>query len=200
MQQTNQDRYSVLMSGLGGQGLLTMGKVLTQAGCSRFRHVTYHPNYGPSMRGGECECTVTLSQEENTSISSRNPSAAILMGIGAWMLYESQIKSGGLLFVDSSIIPNQTERTDLTAYYIPATQMALELGSAMVSNLILLGAYLETSKALSRGNSQGEVHGNQRRASSSARSRGHQARCQVRNRCEEWRVVWDRKSFAPGQS
>jgi 2-oxoglutarate ferredoxin oxidoreductase subunit gamma len=70
------------------------------------------------------------------------------MGIGAWMLYESQIKSGGLLFVDSSIIPNQTERTDLTAYYIPATQMALELGSAMVSNLILLGAYLETSKAL----------------------------------------------------
>jgi len=100
------------------------------------------------MRGGECECTVTLSQEENTSISSRNPSAAILMGIGAWMLYESQIKPGGLLIVDSSIIPNQTERTDLTAYYIPATQMALELGSAMVSNLVLLGAYLEASKAL----------------------------------------------------
>ncbi len=148
MQQTNQDRYSVLMSGLGGQGLLTMGKVLTQAGCSQYRHVTYHPNYGPSMRGGECECTVTLSQEENTSLSSRNPSAAILMGIGAWMLHESAIKSGGLLIVDSSIIPNQTERTDLTAYYIPATQMALELGSAMVSNLILLGAYLEESKAL----------------------------------------------------
>jgi 2-oxoglutarate ferredoxin oxidoreductase subunit gamma len=50
--------------------------------------------------------------------------------------------------VDSSIIPNQTERTDLTAYYIPATQMALELGSAMVSNLILLGVYLEATKAL----------------------------------------------------
>ena len=148
MQQANQNRYSVLMSGLGGQGLLTMGKVLAQAGCSQYRHVTYHPNYGPSMRGGECECTVTLSNQENTAISSRNPSAAILMGIGAWMIYEMQIKPGGLLIVDSSIVPNQTGRTDLTTHYIPATQMALELGTAMVSNLILLSAYLEATKAL----------------------------------------------------
>ena len=148
MQQENQNRYSVLMSGLGGQGLLTMGKVLAQAGCSQYRYVTYHPNYGPSMRGGECECTVTLSHEENTALSSRNPSSAILMGIGAWMIYELQIKPGGLLIVDSSIVPNQTGRTDLTTYYIPATQMALELGTAMVSNLILLSAYLEATKAL----------------------------------------------------
>ena len=117
MQDKNQNRYSVLMSGLGGQGLLTMGKVLAQAGCSKYRYVTYHPNYGPSMRGGECECTVTLSHTENTAISSRNPSAAILMGLGAWMIYEPQIKPGGLMIVDSSIITEQSGRNDLTLHY-----------------------------------------------------------------------------------
>jgi 2-oxoglutarate ferredoxin oxidoreductase subunit gamma len=136
------------MCGLGGQGLLTMGKVLAQAGTSHYRYVTYHPNYGPSMRGGECECTVTLSNEENMAIASRNPSAAILMGIGAWMLYESQVRPGGLLLVDSSIVAERTARDDLTAHYIPATQMAVELGTPMVSNLILLGGYLGATKAL----------------------------------------------------
>jgi 2-oxoglutarate ferredoxin oxidoreductase subunit gamma len=148
VQEKNINRFSVLMSGLGGQGLLTMGKVLAQAGCSYYRYVTYHPNYGPSMRGGECECTVTLSNKENTSIASRNPSAAILMGAGAWMLHEAQVKPGGLLLVDSSIVTDRTIRDDVTVHYIPATQMALELGSAMVSNLILLSAYLEVTKAL----------------------------------------------------
>ncbi len=128
--------------------MLTIGKVLAQVGSSHYRHVIYHPNYGPSMRGGECECTVTLSNEENMAISSRNPSAAILMGIGAWMLYESQVKPGGLLLVDSSIVTEQTGREDLTVHYIPATQMAVDLGATMVSNLILLGAYLEATKAL----------------------------------------------------
>lgn len=136
------------MSGLGGQGLLTMGKVLAQAGSSHYGYVTYHPNYGPSMRGGECECMVTLSNKENTSIASRNPSAAILMGAAAWMLHEPQVKPGGLLLVDSSIVSERTMRDDVTVHYMPATQMALELGLAMVSNLILLGAYLEVTKAL----------------------------------------------------
>ena len=148
MQENNTKRFSVLMSGLGGQGLLTMGKVLAQAGSSHYRYVTYHPNYGPSMRGGECECTVTLSNKENTSIASRNPSAAILMGAAAWMLHEPQVKSGGLLLVDSSIVAERTMRDDVTVHYLPATQMALELGAAMVSNLILLSAYLEATKAL----------------------------------------------------
>ncbi len=144
----NQKSFSVLMSGLGGQGLLTMGKILAQAGTSHYQHVVFHPNYGPSMRGGECECTVTLSKTENASLAYRDPMAAIVMGTGAWMQYESKVRSEGLLIVDSSIVTAQTKRDDLTVYYIPATQMALELGTAMVSNLILLSAFLEASGAM----------------------------------------------------
>ncbi len=144
----NQESFSVLMSGLGGQGLLTMGKILAQAGTSHYQHVVFHPNYGPSMRGGECECTVSLSNEQNAAISYRDPLAAIIMGTGAWMQYEPKVRTGGLFIVDSSIVTAQTKRDDLTAYYIPATQMALELGTAMVSNLILLSAFLEATGAL----------------------------------------------------
>jgi 2-oxoglutarate ferredoxin oxidoreductase subunit gamma len=142
------NKIDVMVAGMGGQGLLTTGRLLAEAAMSQYKHVLYFPNYGPMMRGGESECTITLSDEEIGSPAIYNPSAAIVMGPEALTQLENRIKPGGFLFVDSSVIPTKVNRKDLKVFYVPATGLAMELGGKQVANLILLGAFIEETKAL----------------------------------------------------
>ncbi|MDY6843548.1 MAG: 2-oxoacid:acceptor oxidoreductase family protein, partial [Thermodesulfobacteriota bacterium] len=144
----NKERFEVVISGLGGSGLLTAGKVLAEAGTLVYKNVFYLPNYGPQMRMGECECTVSLSNDNITSQGSLNPPAALVFGTGALKDTGNRVRPGGKLFVDSTLVQEKLEREDIEIYYIPASKMAMEIGSPLVSNIILLGAYLEKTKAL----------------------------------------------------
>ena len=141
-------KIELMVAGLGGQGLLTTGWLLAEAAMLRYRHVLFFPNYGPMMRGGESECTITLSDEEIGSPATYNPSSAIVMGSQAFSQLENRLKPGGTIFVDSSIVSAKVSRKDLQAFYVPATKLAIELGGKQVANLILLGAYLEATKVL----------------------------------------------------
>lgn len=145
------EKIELMVAGLGGQGLLTTGWLLTEAAMSKYRHVLYFPNYGPMMRGGESECTIILSDEEIGSPAVFNPLSAIVMGTSAFSQLESRVKAGGTIFVDSSVISAKVGREDIKAFYIPATKMAIELGDRRVANLILLGAYLKATKVLPLG-------------------------------------------------
>ncbi|MDY6907266.1 MAG: 2-oxoacid:acceptor oxidoreductase family protein [Chloroflexota bacterium] len=138
----------VMVAGMGGQGLLTTGKLLAEAAMARYKHVLYFPNYGPMMRGGESECTITLSDEVIGSHATYHPQTAIVMGPEAFTQFQGRIKPGGTLFVDSSVIAAEVERKDITAYYIPATALAMEMGGKQVANLILLGAFAEATGAV----------------------------------------------------
>ena len=141
-------RYEVVIAGLGGSGLLTAGKVLVEAGASVFKNVFYLPNYGPAMRMGECECTVTFSNEEIIAQGSYNPTAAMVFGSGAMSEMVKRLKPGGAIFVDSSLVPDKLKRDDIDIYYIPATRIAQDIGSATIANIVLMGAYLEKTKVL----------------------------------------------------
>jgi len=142
------EKIELMVAGLGGQGLLTTGWLITETAMLKYRHVLYFPNYGPMMRGGESECTIILSDEEIGSPAVYNPASAIVMGWGAFTELEKRLKPGGTIFVDSSVISAKVTREDIKAFYIPATKMAIELGDRRVANLILLGAYLEATKVL----------------------------------------------------
>jgi len=141
-------KIELMVAGLGGQGLLTTGWLFAEAAMSKYRHVLYFPNYGPMMRGGESECTIILSDEEIGSPAVYNPTSAIVMGTVAFSQLENRLKSGGTMFVDSSVVAAKVGREDAKAFYIPATRMAIEMGDRRVANLILLGAYLEDTKVL----------------------------------------------------
>jgi 2-oxoglutarate ferredoxin oxidoreductase subunit gamma len=101
------------------------------------------------MRGGESECTVILSDERVSSPAVYNPTSAIVMGPAALTQLENRIRAGGTIFVDSSVISAKVSREDVKVFYIPATKAAIELGDRQVANLILLGAYVEATKAVS---------------------------------------------------
>ncbi len=148
MVQESSNKIELMVAGLGGQGLLTMGWLLAEAALLRYKHVVYFPNYGPMMRGGESECTIIVSENEISSPAIYTLMSAIVMGSEAFQQLESRVKPGGTILIDSSLLSEKISRNDLGVFYIPASQLAIDLGGRQAANLIMLGAYLEITKAL----------------------------------------------------
>jgi 2-oxoglutarate ferredoxin oxidoreductase subunit gamma len=139
----------VIISGFGGQGALFAGQLLTYAGMDQGYEVTWIPSYGPEMRGGTANCTVILSDDPIGSPIIRNPMAVIAMNPPSMEKYEPLVKAGGVLIANSTLIRTLSERDDITVVYVPANDLAAELGNAKMANVVLLGALLAAKPILS---------------------------------------------------
>ena len=139
----------IIISGFGGQGTLFAGQLLAYAAMDSGHYVTWIPSYGPEMRGGKARCTVVVSDEEIGSPLVRRPSAAIVLNIPSMEAFESAVKPGGVLVVNSSLIPQKSERTDIRALYVPASEMATELGNVRLGNVVCLAALVEATGVVS---------------------------------------------------
>jgi 2-oxoglutarate ferredoxin oxidoreductase subunit gamma len=149
MEKSSNNYYELMVAGLGGQGALLIGRLLAEAGMSKYRHVTFFSNFGGIMRGGESECTVILSDEEIDSVIKLDSSAIIIMSPASLEEYEERVKPEGLLLLDGSLIPEDaSRRKDLRLFRVPATEIATQLGDSRVSNFVLLGAYLKIIEAV----------------------------------------------------
>ena len=133
--------FEVTMSGLGGKGVLTLGRILAEAGMELFNNVSYFPNYSPAMRGGESECTVIFSDKPIPSPLIFNPVHAIVMDPASFTTFEMRLKSGGIIFCDDSVVSGKSERDDIEIFHLPASEKAVELGDLQIANMVLLGAY-----------------------------------------------------------
>lgn len=138
-------QHQVMIAGTGGRGILMIGKLLAEAGLTRYKYVSYFPNYGAAMRGGNSEVTVILSDDEISSQAILNPEAALIMDLSFFKPMEARVKPEGMILVDSSVVSTKAKRNDITAHYLPVTQQALDMGNVQVANLILLGAYLKAT-------------------------------------------------------
>ena len=135
----------VICAGFGGQGVMSMGQLLTYAGMIEGKEVSWLPSYGPEMRGGTANCSVTVSDKPvGSPVISGDATCAIVMNLPSLDKFESEVKTGGKILVNSSLIERKVERKDIDVYYIPANDIALELGNPKVANMIMLGAYLQT--------------------------------------------------------
>jgi 2-oxoglutarate ferredoxin oxidoreductase subunit gamma len=138
----------VIISGFGGQGALFAGQLLTYAGMDQGHQVTWIPSYGPEMRGGTAHCTVILSDSPIGSPIIRNPTVAVVMNPASMDKYEPLVRAGGVLVANSTLVRTRSERNDISAVYIPANDLAAELGNAKMANVVLLGALLATRQIL----------------------------------------------------
>ncbi len=129
----------IIISGFGGQGTLFAGQVLAYAAMDADFHVTWIPSYGPEMRGGKARCTVIISDQEIGSPLVRRPSAAIVMNIPSFETFEPMVKPGGVLVVNQSLVPHRSQREDIRALYVPATELATDMGNMRVANMGLPG-------------------------------------------------------------
>ena len=133
----------LLFAGFGGQGLLFSGKVLAYKGLLEDKNVSWLPSYGPEMRGGTANCSVILSDDPVGAPIISNPDVLVAMNLPSLDKYESKVKPGGTIFVDSSLIERKVERDDINVYYVPATKLAGENGAPTLANMILMGKLLQ---------------------------------------------------------
>ena len=131
-----------IFAGFGGQGVLLMGQLLALAAMNEGRNVAWLPSYGPEMRGGTANCSVTISDKPVASPIVNHPTSLIAMNRPSLDKFEDAIIPGGNLFINSSIIDRKAHRDDINVYYIPCSEIALSLGNPRVANIAMLGAYV----------------------------------------------------------
>lgn len=141
---------SILIAGFGGQGVLSTGQLLAQAGMMENKYVAWIPSYGPEMRGGTANCGVTISDRSISSPVVSEPTVLIAMNRPSLEKFEPAVVPGGLILVNSSLIDIKTKRTDVRTIYIDANRMAEELGNVRVANNIILGVLVELTGVVSK--------------------------------------------------
>ena len=138
-----------IFAGFGGQGVLSMGLNLTQAAMLEGKNVTYLPAYGAEVRGGTANCTVAISDEEIASPVASSPEFIVAMNQPSLIRFQNQIQSGGLFFVNSSLIEAEISRGDVDIVVVPASSIAEELGSPKSANMVMLGAFTKKTNLVS---------------------------------------------------
>jgi len=148
----------ILIAGFGGQGILFAGKFLAYKGLMEDKQVSWLPSYGPEMRGGTANCNVILSETPVGSPIVTSPDVLIAMNLPSLEKYVDTVVPGGQIYLDSSLIHCQINRTDVQVFPIPATQLAKESDMATLANMILVGALLENHPELSFDNTEAVVN------------------------------------------
>ena len=136
-------KEEIIIAGFGGQGVLSMGKILAYSGLMEGKEVTWMPSYGPEQRGGTANVTVILSDQRISSPILNSYDAVIVLNQQSLDRFESKVKPGGVLIYDSYGIHTPPKRTDIMVYKVDATEASFEMKNAKSFNMIVLGAYLK---------------------------------------------------------
>ena len=144
------EEMRIVFAGFGGQGLLFAGKVVAYAGLIDDHEVSWMPSYGPEMRGGTANCSVTIADEPIGSPLVLDPTVLIAMNNPSLTKFADAVVPGGLILMDTSLVNVPLERDDVTAFGIPATAMAEEAGLKGLANIVLVGKMFEQTSFCSQ--------------------------------------------------
>ncbi|WP_298367686.1 2-oxoacid:acceptor oxidoreductase family protein [uncultured Lutibacter sp.] len=133
----------IIIAGFGGQGVLSMGKILAYSGIMQDQEVSWMPSYGPEMRGGTANVTVILSDERISSPYLQLFDTAIILNQQSMDKFEKSVKPGGLLLYEPNGIHKHPTRTDINIYQIEGNKISTEMGNKKIFNMVVLGAYLK---------------------------------------------------------
>jgi len=138
-----------IFAGFGGQGVMSMGLNLAEAAMLEGKNVTYLPSYGAEVRGGTANCTVAISDEDIASPIASSPDFIVVMNQPSLVRFQNQVESGGIMFLNSSLIDMEVSRGDVEVVSIPASRMADEMGSPRSANMVMLGAFTRRTNLVS---------------------------------------------------
>ena len=139
----------IIISGFGGQGVLSMGKILAYAGIMEDKQVSWMPAYGPEQRGGTANVTVIISDEVVSSPIVSSYDTAILLNQPSLEKFENMVKPGGTIIYDGHSIIQPPKRDDISVYRIDAMEEAARSGNSKVFNMIVLGGMLSVCPVVS---------------------------------------------------
>ncbi len=133
----------IIIAGFGGQGVLSMGKILAYSGIMQDEEVSWMPSYGPEMRGGTANVTVILSDERISSPYLKLFDTAIILNQQSMDKFEESVKPGGVLVYDPNGITHHPTRTDIKIFQIEGNKLAAEMGNKKIFNMVVMGAFLK---------------------------------------------------------
>ena len=136
-------KKEIIIAGFGGQGVLSMGKILAYSGLLEGKEVTWMPAYGPEQRGGTANVTVQISDKKISSPILKFYDIAIVLNQPSMDKFEERVKPGGILIYDSNGMTRKPNRKDISVYRIDATDKALEMGAQKTFNMIVVGGLLK---------------------------------------------------------
>ena len=142
--------FSIILAGFGGQGILSAGKIVAVTALLEGREVSWFPSYGPEMRGGTANCSVVISDEPIGSPVINDADVLIALNGPSLEKFARQVKPGGLVIVDSTLVLNRPDRSDIRFFPIPASSLASEMGNMTFAAIILLGCLARQSGCFSR--------------------------------------------------
>jgi 2-oxoglutarate ferredoxin oxidoreductase subunit gamma len=132
----------IIIAGFGGQGVLFGGQVIAYTAMEAGKEVTWIPSYGPEMRGGTANCTVVIADDEIGSPLVENPPLAIALNLPSFDKYEELLAPGGTLIVNQSMVDRPAKRKDIHVVFVPCNEIAEEVGSKKLLNMVAVGALL----------------------------------------------------------
>jgi len=142
----------IIIAGFGGQGVLSMGKILAYSGIMQDQEVSWMPSYGPEMRGGTANVTVIISDERISSPVLNAFDSAIVLNQQSMDKFEPLVKAGGTLIYDPNGITHHPTRKDINIYQIEGARLAAEGGNPKIFNMIILGGFLRVKPIINLDN------------------------------------------------
>jgi 2-oxoglutarate ferredoxin oxidoreductase subunit gamma len=133
----------IIIAGFGGQGVLSMGKIMCYSGIVQGQEVTWMPSYGPEMRGGTANVTVIISDDRISSPIINEFDTAIILNQQSMDKFESMVKPGGTLIYDPNGMIRHPERKDINIYRVSAAEAASKMETSKTFNMIVLGGFLK---------------------------------------------------------
>jgi len=139
----------IRIAGFGGQGVVSAGILLAQAGVEDKKNASWLPSYGPEMRGGTANCSVVVTDGEVYTPIVSTPDTVIVMNEPSLPKFEPLLKKGGLLILNSSLVNSRPTRKDITVVCVPCNEIAQKVGMDRIANLVALGAFVKVTGAVS---------------------------------------------------
>ncbi len=138
----------IFFAGFGGQGIILAGRIVCLAAMEEGKFVSHIPSYGAEMRGGTANCSVIVSDEQIASPLVPRPSICVVMNKPSLLKFEPNLRPGGLLLWNESLIDIAPSRTDLEIVPVRANEIAEKAGSYKSANMVMLGALLKRKPAV----------------------------------------------------
>lgn len=135
-------KSEIICAGFGGQGVLTIGKFIAQAGMKEGKHVSWLPSYGPEMRGGTANVAAVISDEPIASPIVGHPDILVALNQPSIDKFAPEIRPGGLLIINTNMCPHGCKRTDIQIIAAPMNEIAVEIGSMRVLNMLAIGVVI----------------------------------------------------------